>query len=423
FPSRGRVTLSRPKALSFLKPKSLGRGLTEYLEEMRPGSLERECHEEHCTVEEAREVLKDLDKTVNTDDCASQPCQNGGQCLDMIREYSCTCTEQWQGRNCEKRKKTCEFDNGGCAQYCMADADGVKVCGCALGYTLHSDGHTCVEHEPVKKKKREQQSTSTHCLFFLSAGTNIATVVPRITGGDICFKGHCPWQVLLLHNRRAYCGGVLISREWVLTAAHCVRDKSKTISVRLGEHNLLAREDTEESIRVSKVLVHSMYNEYTYDNDIALLKLSKVALLSRYIVPICLPEPLYPLPVGSLLVVSGWGSTTARQGSIGLRSANIRLVSFQQCSRRSRFVVTQNMLCAGGGTAGRDACSGDSGGPLTVERKNVWYLVGLVSWGEGCAKAGKYGIYTKVSQYLPWIHTNMAQDGRSGVADDKLLVP
>uniref|UniRef100_UPI00358E43EA coagulation factor VII-like n=1 Tax=Myxine glutinosa TaxID=7769 RepID=UPI00358E43EA len=539
----GSVTLSRPKALSFLQPRSRVRGLTEYLEEMRPGSLERECYEEDCTVEEAREVFKDLDKTMefwkaryDADDCESQPCQNGGQCLDMIGEYSCTCSKQWQGRNCEKPKKTCKFDNGGCAQYCMDSEHGVEGCGCALGYTLHSDGHTCVEHVEFPCGKIQVQSRASrdvqtqlereriekHDAEVEQKGTKNA--VPRVTGGAICYKGQCPWQVLLRHNRGAYCGGVLISREWVLTAAHCVRDKSKTVSVRLGEHNLLAHEDTEENIAVSKVLVHSMYNEYTYDNDIALLKLSKVALLSRYIVPICLPDPLHPLPVDSMLVVSGWGSTTSRRGSIGrtvdathslttgiinppnpvfnrtslanltvnttsvksgvvnsssitkhgvnitgldknavstnstdghvgvttnssigsvsavleegiargrahfrlaskLRYAHVPLVSFRRCSRGSRYVVTRNMLCAGGGHAGKDACSGDSGGPLTVEKKGVWYLAGLVSWGEGCARPGKYGMYTKVSRYLTWIQANMAQDGCSGVDDDKLLVP
>ncbi|XP_045884248.1 coagulation factor VII isoform X1 [Meles meles] len=124
-----------------------------FLEELRPGSLERECLEERCSLEEAREIFQDPRRAeqfwisyTDGDQCASNPCQNGGSCEDQLQSYICFCPDSFQGRNCETNKKdllVCMNENGGCEQYCGDRAEGGRSCRCHEGYTLQDDGVSC----------------------------------------------------------------------------------------------------------------------------------------------------------------------------------------------------------------------------------------------------------------------------------------
>lgn len=146
------------------------------------------------------------------------------------------------------------------------------------------------------------------------------------------------------------------------------------------------------------------------DNDISLLRLESPAPLSDYIVPICLPGRRLAQQVlhrnGTMTVVSGWGKEDLQSSrySSALNVIKVPLVDSDACRRQMTHNVTANMLCAGVVGQRMDACEGDSGGPMVTLYRHTWFLLGLVSWGEGCGDLDKLGIYTKVSNYLDWIN-------------------
>lgn len=158
--------------------------------------------------------------------------------------------------------------------------------------------------------------------------------------------------------------------------------------------------------------MHQNYVTSTADNDIALLRLASPIVYTPYAVPACLPTRSLAereLWAVSMHTVSGWG----RRGENGptsqlLRRLKVPRIRTQQCVEESGVVLTKNMFCAGYIEGQQDSCKGDSGGPLVTEYKKTVFLLGIVSWGKGCAQPGNYGIYTRVSNYLEWIHNGTA---------------
>jgi secreted trypsin-like serine protease len=154
------------------------------------------------------------------------------------------------------------------------------------------------------------------------------------------------------------------------------------------------------------VIPHPNYNPYSLDNDVALLKLSSPATLNTRVetVPLLVsPTQDAQAAPGTAAWVTGWG-TTAFGGSTSnvLLEVSVPIVTNQTCSQ-AYWGITDNMICAGYEEGGKDACQGDSGGPLVVPNGDGWLLAGLVSFGDGCAKPGKYGVYARVSRYVDWI--------------------
>ncbi|XP_009317514.1 PREDICTED: coagulation factor IX-like [Pygoscelis adeliae] len=235
----------------------------------------------------------------------------------------------------------------------------------------------------------------------------------RITGGTLCHRGHCPWQVILflsvlIRNSKdiGFCGGSLISSRWVVTAAHCL-DLVRPHHVTIGDFDKYQREFKEQKIDVERSWTHPHYDSNDYNSDIALLYLSSDVIFNEYAIPICLPSPNLATLLseeGRIGLVSGWGATHNRGSTLRfLMKVQLPIVNMETCQQSTDRLVTDNMLCAGYDTEVADACKGDSGGPFTVSYHNTWFLLGIVSWGEGCAEKGKYGIYTRVSNYIPWI--------------------
>ncbi|XP_064197707.1 vitamin K-dependent protein C [Anguilla rostrata] len=381
-----------------------------FLEELKPASQERECVEEVCDFEEACEIFLTREATlefwtVYTDgnQCEKNPCVNG-TCVDQFQSYACKCNPGFEGRHCDQISTVfnCTGHNGDCDQVCRESEDGKsRFCSCLSGYRLQDDSRTCI---PAEEYACGQQ------------------IVPRVTdekprvglqpwmvGGEVGKKGESPWQALIMNEKgQFHCGGVLIDQFWVLTAAHCL-ETSKRFSVRLGDYERFKKEGTEVTIPVDEAISHPDYDTVTVDNDIALLRLEQAVSYTPYIVPVCLPDRGLAEQVlhrnGTRTIVTGWGKQDElkKRFTSALSFIDIPLMDRAQCARSMENNITRNVLCAGQLGRREDACEGDSGGPMVTRHRGTWFLIGLVSWGEGCGRRDKVGIYTKVSNYREWI--------------------
>jgi trypsin len=233
----------------------------------------------------------------------------------------------------------------------------------------------------------------------------------RIVGGEHTKIEKHPWQVALQARGQFFCGGSIIAERWILTAAHCFEH-----SQRIG--NWRAKAGATNYVKdnvwapIVRIVIHPKYDASTYENDIALVKLDTKA--AGKVIPRA--EASMSVPVGEPLEVTGWGAITEDgEGSKVLQKVEVPYADTSACNAREAYNgrIRAGMLCAGYPAGGKDACQGDSGGPL------VWYsqsegpfLVGVVSWGEGCARELKYGVYTRVSAYNDWIDETIAADRR-----------
>lgn len=246
-----------------------------------------------------------------------------------------------------------------------------------------------------------------------AAGATQLDMRLRIVGGVPAAQGAWPWQVSVEYNSgfgsfNHMCGGSLIAPRWVLTAAHCVVDGSRVDSpsdlrVRAGSVDLHGG----QTASVIRVITHGKYDEFTIDNDIALLELGS-ALPQTAIRPLLPSEEVGLAPDGASATVTGWGRTSANgSGSSVLMQASLPLISSQRCASNFGYLpyeITNNMICAGYSFGGKDSCQGDSGGPLVVsDGQGEWRQAGIVSWGGGCAQPNYPGVYTRVANYIGWI--------------------
>ncbi|KAH8369801.1 hypothetical protein KR093_000993 [Drosophila rubida] len=238
----------------------------------------------------------------------------------------------------------------------------------------------------------------------------------KIIGGRRAEKGHWPWQVAIFNRfKEAFCGGTLIAPLWVLTAAHCVR---KVLYVRFGEHNLSYDDGTEVTLRVKTSFKHPNFDKRTVDSDVALLRLPKPVNSTSWIRYSCLPRPYQQLPKNVDCTVIGWGKRRNRAviGTRILHQAHVPIIPMDNCrSVYQDYTITKNMFCAGHRRGRIDTCAGDSGGPLlcrdTTKPNHPWTIFGITSFGDGCAKRNKFGIYAKVPNYVDWVWSVINCDG------------
>lgn len=216
-----------------------------------------------------------------------------------------------------------------------------------------------------------------------------AQITPSIVGGQQATKTEAPWIVSLQANGFGhFCGGSLISPDTVLTAAHCVSDGAPDY-VYIGMYSRLKPGNAEKRL-ISEVITHPKYSGSSH--DFAIIKLQSESFIK--------PIELTTLePKSGAVTVYGWGDTT-EGGSMpnNLRKVLVPMVSRAQCLKAYPGQIDTTMICAG--EKGKDSCQGDSGGALIYQGK----LAGVVSWGEGCARPGKPGVYSNIALDLVWIN-------------------
>ncbi|ELK37636.1 Transmembrane protease serine 11F [Myotis davidii] len=243
---------------------------------------------------------------------------------------------------------------------------------------------------------------------ILNSGCGLGRESPsmeKIANGYIAKKADWPWQASLQMDGTHYCGASLISEEWLLTAAHCFdtykNPKLWTASFGTTLSPPLMRR------RVQSIVLHENYAAHKHEDDIALVKLSTPVLFSEDVHRVCLPDAAFEVLPKSKVFVTGWGALKVKGPFPNtLRQVEVEIISNDRCNEVHVYggAVSSGMICAGFLEGKLDACEGDSGGPLVIARdRNIWYIIGIVSWGIDCGKENNPGIYTKVTHYRDWI--------------------
>jgi trypsin len=256
-----------------------------------------------------------------------------------------------------------------------------------------------------------------------------ATIQQRIIGGSKARSDRYSYTVQFIDSMGLYCGGVLISSDMVLTAAHCGDGKKEKFKMVIGTAKVGSGGDT---IKAERGWVHRDYDYDTMDSDYMIYQLERSVEVDATV--ITLNERSSSPSKGETLVALGWGNTKTNGqyvGSKDLLEVGVGYIPNSDCKERSGYVgkdyiryrsqVTDNMLCALGN--GKDGCQGDSGGPLVIEgsdskgRKDV--LVGLVSWGVSCAHETLPGVYSRISSKYSWIKKIVCEESKDPAASFK----
>ncbi|XP_007938790.1 urokinase-type plasminogen activator [Orycteropus afer afer] len=396
-------------------------------------------------------------------------CLNGGTCVSykyFSNIQRCKCPKKFQGEHCEiDTSKTCYQGNG----YFYRGKANKDTMGrpCLAWNSAHVLLQTYHAHRPdalqlglgkhnycrnPNNQKRPwcyvqvglKQLVQECLVHDCSLGKNPFSppeksefqcgqkaVRPRfkIIGGEITTTENQPWFAAIYKRHRGgsvtyVCGGSLISPCWVVSATHCFinNPKKEDYIVYLGRSKLNSNTPGEMKFEVEKLILHEDYSAETlaHHNDIALLKIrsssnmGQCAQPSRTIQTICLPSQYDDARFGASCEITGFGKENFTDYLFPeeLKMTVVKLLSHQECQQPHYYgsEVTFKMLCAADPQWKTDSCQGDSGGPLVCSNQGRLTLTGIVSWGRGCALKDKPGVYTRVSQFLPWIHTHIGEE-------------
>lgn len=231
-----------------------------------------------------------------------------------------------------------------------------------------------------------------------------------IVGGEEASIGEFPFIISMQNNGRHRCGGSLIKPNWVLTAAHCINTQNTNFEIVIGLHDQKQPQNAERK-KIIKVIRHPQYDDNTTDYDYALVQLdspSNFAVIQMNSTELDLKNNTITS------TTAGWGKTGAGTAAERLQKVDVPLVDADTCKTSYKNAITDRMLCAGLTEGGKDSCQGDSGGPLIIKDiDGNTFLVGIVSWGYGCALPKKYGVYSKVNLAHSWVIETLAANESS----------
>ncbi|XP_027722385.1 vitamin K-dependent protein Z-like isoform X2 [Vombatus ursinus] len=361
------------------------------LEEILKGNLERECFEEKCVYEEAREVFENNEKThtfwsqyMAGTPCMSQPCLNNGICQDYIRNYICICLEGYEGTNCEYAKNECHSKRSkGCDHFCRPGQE-FYMCSCAKGYKLGKDHRSCIPNEKC-------------ACGILSSKSNVTLTDAKLTLQNF------PWQVKLTDSQgKDFCGGVIVQENFVLTTAKCSLLHGN-ISVKLSEDGIPG---APLEIKIKSKHVHMRYDQEMGQNDLALLELNEPIQCGSNGLPICVPEKDFAehiLIPEKMNVVSGWtfNGTELSDSLIDLPSVHFEN---EKCEEILNVTITTRLFCE------KSKVTVDwqlvEGSIVMAEHKGTWFLIGIMV-SLPTEKLGPLYLFTKISRYSMWFEQIM----------------
>ncbi|XP_057621918.1 trypsin-4-like [Chionomys nivalis] len=238
------------------------------------------------------------------------------------------------------------------------------------------------------------------CLALVGAAVAFRGDNDKIAGGYTCQKNSVPYQVSL-NSGYHFCGGALITDQWVVSAAHCSQSR---FQVRLGEHNINVAEGTEQYVTASKIIKHPSFSSSTLNNDIMLIKLASPVTLNDKVATVSLPTSC--AAAGTQCLISGWGNTLSSgvNNPNLLQCLNATILPHTTCQSTYPGQITSNMICFDYMEGGKGPCQGDSGGPVVCNGQ----LQGIISRGYGCAQKNLRDVYTMVCNYVTWIKNIIA---------------
>ncbi|XP_061482670.1 vitamin K-dependent protein Z isoform X2 [Rhineura floridana] len=355
-------------------------------EEILQGSLERECLEERCDYEEAREVFEDTEKTDKFWNgyfggmrCSSNPCLHNGVCKDSIRSYTCDCRDGFEGTNCAFAKNECRHEiNEGCQHFCYPELKSYR-CSCTKGYKLGQDDKSCIPKDECACGRQKN-----HLLMQLNATEKMQ-------------RGY-PWQVLLLNAKGEwFCGGVLLKTNFVLTTAGCAL--LSPISVVIGINRL---QRATQEIHVKQVNIHIRYDSITGENNLALLELRRHVGCNSYHLPICIPERDFAEHVlisEQTTTLSGW-EADGNLSTDSIAELPVSYLNENECKQiLNRSLITRE-FCGFSREVSGELLAG--GSFSAVDYKGTWFLTGLLEpWATEATKWETF-IFTKTSRYMMW---------------------
>ncbi|CAH2063901.1 unnamed protein product, partial [Iphiclides podalirius] len=250
-------------------------------------------------------------------------------------------------------------------------------------------------------KTREKYKELYRTLLNNLMSRNRKASTRRIVSGRNTSIAAVPWQVSLRERTYPICGGSIITDVWLVTAAHClIKSRANELSVRLGTS---WKTHGGEMYDVMESHVHPRYAGKAKSNDVGLVRLYAPLRFSAAVMPIAVISKAARLPANKPAIVSGWGKLREGGPSASyLQSSTILTIAMKLCRRSGldkRSIDPASMFCAGSfSQPSPDACQGDSGGPIVQDG----VLIGVVSWGLGCARGNFPGVYTRLSNPAIW---------------------
>ncbi|XP_036595512.1 serine protease 38-like [Trichosurus vulpecula] len=236
----------------------------------------------------------------------------------------------------------------------------------------------------------------------------------KILGGEDALQGKWPWQVSIFFRGFHTCGGSVMSKYWVLTAAHCFDQALNLLDlfeVYAGFTDLGMGDGQGQKREIAQVIIHPRYKlTHPNGNDIALVQLKTPLRLTSLVLPVCLPKSTINLQSTNTCWVTGWGKMRISGTMVDkLQEVQVPLLDQFWCQilYGSMFLIQEDMICATDLTRMRSPCQGDSGGPLVCRFNDTWTQIGVVTWGRGCTVPLFPGVFARVPYFSNWISSTI----------------